>query len=388
MKNIRSIRKCITKAAAGIAAGLLCCQSITAFAAGSVVTTDHVRIRKGPSLDAEIITVLNPGTELPLISQPDAEWDEVQFNGSSAYIARQFVSEREASLETAAQPAETKEAVQPVESAQTAQPQEAAQAAQPAQAAAENGSLVALDPSWKFADYSAIHTGSAVMYRSAASNRKNIVIGVNAGHGTSGGESVKTWCHPDQTPKVTGGTTSAGATKATSISSGMNFKDGTRESTVTLQMARVLRDMLLQEGYDVLMLRDGDDVQLDNIARTVICNNMASCHIAIHWDSDGLSYDKGCFYMSVPDGIKYFEPVASTWQSDEALGEALIAGLRDQGIKIFSSGSMDMDLTQTSYSSVPSVDIELGNQCSSHGEAELIARGKGMVAGINRFFAQ
>ena len=369
MKNIRSIRKCITKAAAGIAAGLLCCQSITAFAAGSVVTTDHVRIRKGPSLNAEIITVLNPGTELPLISQPDAEWDEVQFNGSSAYIARQFVSER-AAAEAAAKPQET------------------AQAAQPAQAAAENGSLVSLDPSWKFADYSAIHTGSAVMYRSTASNRKNIVIGVNAGHGTKGGESVKTWCHPDQTPKVTGGTTSAGNTKATAVSSGMNFKDGTRESTVTLQMARVLRDMLLQEGYDVLMLRDGDDVQLDSIARTVICNNMASCHIAIHWDSDGLSYDKGCFYMSVPDGIKYFEPVASTWQSDEALGEALIAGLRDQGIKIFSSGSMDMDLTQTSYSSVPSVDIELGNQCSSHGEAELIARGKGMVAGINRFFGQ
>ena len=22
------------------------------------------------------------------------------------------------------------------------------------------------------------------------------------------------------------------------------------------------------------------------------------CHIALHWDSDGLSYDKGCFYAS------------------------------------------------------------------------------------------
>ena len=116
MKNIRSIRKCITKAAAGIAAGLLCCQSITAFAAGSVVTTDHVRIRKGPSLNAEIITVLNPGTELPLISQPDAEWDEVQFNGSSAYIARQFVSER-AAAETAAKPSETAQAAQPAQAA-------------------------------------------------------------------------------------------------------------------------------------------------------------------------------------------------------------------------------------------------------------------------------
>ena len=54
----------------------------------------------------------------------------------------------------------------------------------------------------------------------------------------------------------------------------------------------------------MLMVRDGKDVQLDNVARTVICNNVADCHIALHWDSDGLSYDKGCFYASVPEKLK------------------------------------------------------------------------------------
>ena len=54
----------------------------------------------------------------------------------------------------------------------------------------------------------------------------------------------------------------------------------------------------------MLMVRDGKDVQLDNVARTVICNNVADCHIALHWDSDGLSYDKGCFYASVPKQLK------------------------------------------------------------------------------------
>ena len=66
-------------------------------------------------------------------------------------------------------------------------------------------------------------------------------------------------------------------------------------------MAEILRDKLLAAGYDVLMVRDGSDVQLDNVARTVICNNVADCHISLHWDGDGLSYDKGCFYISVPD---------------------------------------------------------------------------------------
>ena len=135
-------------------------------------------------------------------------------------------------------------------------------------------------------------------------NRKDIVIAVNAGHGTKGGSSVKTLCHPDGSAKVTGGTTAAGSIKAVSVSDGMAFRDGTAERDVTFRMAQILKKKLLAEGYDVLMVRDGKDVQLDNVARTVICNNVADCHIALHWDSDGLSYDKGCFYASVPKQLK------------------------------------------------------------------------------------
>ena len=32
---------------------------------------------------------------------------------------------------------------------------------------------------------------------------------------------------------------------------------------------------------------------------------------------------------------------------------------------------MKIDLTQTSYSTIPSVDIELGNQCSDHNDSRL-----------------
>ena len=188
------------------------------------------------------------------------------------------------------------------------------------------------------------------------------------------------------TPKVTGGTTAAGATKAVAVSSGMTFKDGTAESTVTLRMARMLRDRLLTEGYDVLMLRDGEDVQLDNVARTVMANNIADCHIALHWDSDGLSSDKGCFFMSVPDGLKGMYPVSENWQKHEALGAALIEGLKGQGLNIWGSNPLDMDLTQTSFSTVASVDIELGNQCSSHTDEDLRLRAEGLTAGINAYF--
>ncbi len=249
----------------------------------------------------------------------------------------------------------------------------------------KNGDRIGLNSMWKYADFSVINSGNAVMY-TAKSDRKNKIVAVNAGHGTNGGQSVKTYCHPDKSAKVTGGTTAAGSLQAVAVSSGMTFKDGTPEKTVTLRMAQILKEKLISAGYDVLMIRDGEDVQLDNIARTVIANNAADIHIALHWDSDGLDSIKGVFYMSVPDKLKSMEPVASHWQAHEALGDSLIKGLKNQGIKIWSSNPLDMDLTQTSFSTIPSVDIELGNQCSDHSDSLLNKEAEGLLSGINSYF--
>ena len=323
---------------------------------GTMYSMDFVNVRGGAGTDAEVVGHLNPEEAVDVVEKVDADWTQVVYDGRLCYIASEFLTD---------------------------DPDWRAKIT--SSRGYKNGDAVSLDPSWRFADFSVIHSGSAVMYL-ASNNRKNITIGVNAGHGTKGGPDVKTYCHPDKTAKVTGGTTAAGATMAMAVSAGMNFNDGTPEKTVTLQMAQILKQLLLDNGYDVLMIRDGEDVQLDNVARTVICNNAADCHIAIHWDGDTLNYDKGCFYMSVPDGIKYMEPVASTWEEDERLGNSLIKGLEQQGVRIFGNGTMDMDLTQTSFSSVPSVDIELGNKCSDHSSDALYERGYGLLRGINIYY--
>ena len=249
---------------------------------------------------------------------------------------------------------------------------------------------ITLDSTWEYADHSKINTGAAVLYlASEESGRKGIVIGVNAGHGTAGGAKVKTLCHPDGSAKVTGGSTAAGAMEAAAVSGGMTFQDGTPEREVTLRMAQILRDKLLSSGYDVLMLRDSEDVQLDNVARTVICNNVADCHIALHWDSgDSKNYDKGCFYISVPEALKTMEPVASHWQQHDTLGTDLVEGLREQGATIYGKGHMGIDLTQTSYSTIPSVDMELGNAYSDHSDVILEQLATGLLTGINTYFEQ
>ena len=318
-----------------------------------------VRIRSACDTgdDSNILTYASPGTALKRTGKGE-QWTRIDYNGTAGYISSGYIT---------TQVPET--------------------AALPPQACVDSGEIT-LNPSWKYAEFSKINSGAAVLYRTEAASPKGITVCVNAGHGTKGGASVKTQCHPDGTPKVTGGTTGAGATSAAAVSGGMTFADGTPESKVTLSMAKILKDKLLAAGYDVLMIRESDDVQLDNIARTVIANNASDCHIALHWDST--TNNKGAFYMSVPNVESYrsMDPVKSHWQQHNALGESLVAGLKGAGVKIFSGGSMAMDLTQTSFSTVPSVDIELGDKASDHSSATLATLADGLVAGVNQYFGQ
>ena len=324
-----------------------------------VVTEDggtvNVRSSCNKLNNSNVIASLDTGTELKRTGV-SKEWSRIVLEGEAAYIASDFLSIEKPDPSIYSNSASFAEGE------------------------------VKLDPSWQYADFSKINSGAAVLYRSQADSRKGKTICVNAGHGTQGGSSVKTLCHPDGTPKVTGGTTSAGATSAVAVSGGMTFADGTPEYKVTVALARILKDKLLAKGYDVLMIREGDDVQLDNVARTVIANNASDCHIALHWDST--ESDKGAFYMSVPSNESYrnMEPVKSHWQEHNALGESLIAGLKSVGVKIFSSGSMEMDLTQTSFSTVPSIDIELGDKVSDHSEGTLNNLADGLAVGVDQFF--
>lgn len=342
------------------------------FAAPAYVNASNLNFRKRADMTGEVIRMLPRGTKVEQIKDL-GEWSEIIVDGVSGFVASRYLKvESDDEIKTNAGAYEetkvlTMEGTNPYAS-QTWD--------------------VSLDMNALYAGNSKINSGKAVYYRSSGNNgvRKEKTICVNAGHGTKGGSSVKTLCHPDGSAKVTGGTTAAGATTAVAVSSGMTFSDGTPESAVTLRMAKIFRDKLLKEGYDVLMIRDGDDVQLDNIARTVLANTNADCHIALHWDST--STDKGCFFMSVPNDASYraMEPVKSHWESHHALGNALIEGLRQNGCKIFSSGAMAMDLTQTSYSTIPSVDVELGDKASSHTDAALEKLADGLVAGVKAYF--
>ncbi|MCD8083234.1 MAG: SH3 domain-containing protein, partial [Clostridiales bacterium] len=186
------------------------------------VSASDVNVREAPDTEAAVVTRLNRGTELARTGFNDS-WSRVVYQDAECYISSQYLT------------------TEPIEETEAA-------------ATASGGTEVGLNSSWTYAEYSKISSGKAILYRSEAADRKEKVVCVNAGHGTSGGSSVKTLCHPDGTPKVTGGSTAAGATSATAVSSGMVFADGTAEPKVTLAMAKALKEKLLARGYDGLMI--------------------------------------------------------------------------------------------------------------------------------------
>ena len=180
--------------------------------------------------------------------------------------------------------------------------------------------------------------------------------------------------------------TAAGEIYATAISGGTTFLDGTEEAAATLSLAELLKEKLLDGGYDVLMIRETNNCQIDNIARTVYANENADCHISLHYDSS--ETDKGFFYISVPENVTYrsMEPVASHWTEHEKLGESILEGVKTHGIQIFGSGSVEIDLTQTSYSTIPSVDVEVGDRASDYTQETQEKIASGILSSIQLFF--
>ena len=245
---------------------------------------------------------------------------------------------------------------------------------------------VHFDDTWEYAGNSKINSGAARLYRIQYGAGNGITVCINAGHGTKGGTDVKTLCHPDGSPKVVTGSTAAGATEATAISDGTTMQDGTPEAEATLKAALAVKETLLKAGYNVLMIRETDDVQLDNIARTLIADHCADAHIAIHYDST--DNDKGVFYCSVPDegGYREMEPVRSHWQEHEKLGKSLITALNRAGLPSWNDGALPMDLTQTSYSTIPSIDLEIGDTVSDRSDETLAKVAQGVVDGLNEYY--
>ena len=255
-----------------------------------------------------------------------------------------------------------------------------------------NGSSISLNPSWKYANESKTNSGHATLYK-AESNRKNKCVTVNAGHGsaTAAQSKNKTFSNPEHLGKLKDGDTNSGALSY-GASSGMSFSDMS-EAQAVLYIAMELKTLLLDRGYDVLMIRETGtaDCMMDNICRTVISNNTSDIHISIHYDSS--SKNAPAYYILSPENCTYGE--SQKWYAeDKRLGEALLQGLREEkdsnGDPVRATRSPNNwhvnDLTQNVYATQPSIDIEMGDHETPHDATVAKNYARGLARGVDIYF--
>ena len=153
----------------GLAAALLMTAGMSqiALAGDSVyVNTSSLRYRTSAQIkDNNIAGNLSYGQKLERVGT-SGQWTMILLNGKKYYVSSAYVTSKKPASAGAVQT-----------TSQTA-----------AGAQTSGGTAIALSSNYKYANYSKINSGTATLYRSTASNKKNKVVCVNAGHGTNGGK--------------------------------------------------------------------------------------------------------------------------------------------------------------------------------------------------------
>lgn len=234
---------------------------------------------------------------------------------------------------------------------------------------------------------SRINDGYARLYVAPEGDtHKNKTITINAGHGVIEGYNEKTYCHPDKSKKVELATESEATYLSYAITDGMTFLDGRSEGNEVLKVALCTRDVLLENGYNVLMIRENNNSRLDNISRAILANEHSDMHISLHFDST--QSNKGMFVI-VPIKKKSYidmEPVKSNYNNILKLSECMIDAWKEDGLKVFQNGMRGEDLTQISYSTVPSIDIEMGDKATYVDDEVRYDMAKAIYHGVENYF--
>lgn len=175
--------------------------------------------------------------------------------------------------------------------------------------------------------------------------KENFVVCIDPGHQEKGdpkGEPVAPGSS-NKKARVSSGTAGVGTKKA--------------EYLVNLEAGLILRDLLTEKGFTVVMTRDTNEVNISNMERAQVANNAhADMTIRLHCDSIGNGGKSGAVLIVPSKSGKCTEGI---YAPSYAYAELLKEELTKSGVKvngIFERG----DMTGFNWSQVPVVIFEMG----------------------------
>ena len=203
-----------------------------------------------------------------------------------------------------------------------------------------------------------VYPGTAIAYRGSGENAQYVVV-IDAGHqayGMSETEPVGPGAE-EQKAKVTAGT--------------QGSLTGLAEHELNLRVALALRDVLVEQGYTVVMVRETAEVEISNAERARLANRVgAHVNIRIHANGDANTAIKGAMTVCQTPSNPYN---ADIYEECRALSDAVLESFcASTGIDAFKVWETDT-MTGTNWAGVPTTIIEMGFMTNAEDEAVLAA---------------
>ena len=202
------------------------------------------------------------------------------------------------------------------------------------------------------------YPGTAIAYRGSGENAQYVIV-IDAGHqarGMSDTEPIGPGAD-EQKAKVTAGT--------------QGSLTGLAEHELNLRVALALRDVLVTEGYTVVMVRETAEVEISNAERAQLANRVgAHVNIRIHANGDANTAIKGAMTVCQTPSNPYN---AGIYEECRALSDAVLESFcASTGIDAFKVWETDT-MTGTNWASVPTTIIEMGFMTNAEDEDALAA---------------